>query len=154
MKRLFVLLLLAAAPCAAADGGFRIVNWPSAYTCLPATGTNVTVQNFTITGSTTANQSVASYTVPAGATFYLQYAEAEAYYLTFSTSVSNFGAAYFSVNGAHAYTTQLAGAGISRTGQILFDPPLVFPAGTVLSWLVSPAAGTGTVWYGNIGGHY
>lgn len=119
-----------------------------------STTTNVTVQNFTITGSTAAGQTVASYTVPSGKTFYLTYAEAESYYLTFTTAVSNFGAAYLSANGIHAYSTQMAGAGISRTGFLPFNPPLVFPAGAVITWLVSPALGTGTVWYGNLGGYY
>ena len=119
-----------------------------------STTTNVTVQNFTITGSTKTDQSVASYTVPAGVTFYLTYAEAESYYLTFTTLTSNFGVAYFSVNGIHAYTTQMAGSGISRTGFLQFNPPLVYPAGTAITWLVTPALATATVWYGNLGGYY
>ena len=129
-------------------GGFRVVNLPV------QTGTNAFVQNYQITGSTTAGQTVATYTVPVGVTFYLQYAEAEAYYLSFTTAVSNFGAAYLSSNGVHNYSTQLVGAGIGKTGMLSFNPPLVFTTGTVISWLVTPAAGTGTVWYGNLGGYY
>lgn len=129
-------------------GGFRVVNLPV------QTGTYVFMQNYQITGSTTAGQTVATYTVPVGVTFYLQYAEAEAYYLSFTTTVSSFGTAYLSTNGTHNYTTQLAGAGLGKTGMLSFNPPLVFATGTVISWLVTPAAGTGTVWYGNLGGYY
>ena len=151
LKRALILaaLCLAAYPAHADGDGIRIANWPAS-----ANGTSVMVQNYQITGSTTAGQTVASYTVPQNVTFYLEYAEVEAYYLTFTTPVSNFGAAYLSANGNHGYTTQMAGAGISRGGFLTFNPPLAFPSSTVVSWLVSPAAGTGTVWYGNLGGYY
>jgi hypothetical protein len=173
-SRAFIAAILcgfAAIPAIGDGEGLKISNWPNysniggsvAVTNFPAvqsvsvqtsTGTNVLVQNYQITGSTTIGQTVASYTVPIGVTFYLEYAEAESYYLTFTTSVSNFGAAYFSINGIHGYTTQLAGAGISRSGIVSFNPPLMFPAGTTVAWLVTPASSTGTVWYGNFGGYY
>jgi hypothetical protein len=156
----FLLFCAIATPARADAEGLRIGDWPTNYpvsgtvTAQLPTGTNVTIQNYNITGSTAASQTIATYTVPAGVTFYLEYAEAEAYYLSFTTGVSNFGAAYFSFNGQHGYTTQLAGAGVSRSGVVPFNPPLAYPAGTVISWVVSPAATTPTVWYGNFGGYY
>lgn len=153
MMRRWVLCLIGAilfvAPSVHADiSGIRVVNLPI------QDGTTVTVQNYTVTGSTQAGQNVMSYTVPVGMTFYLQYAESEAYYLNFTTAVSNFGAAYLSVNGQHIYTTQLAGTGRGASGFLSFNPPLSYPSGSVIAWLVSPQANTGTVWYGNIGGYY
>ena len=96
MKTLFKIMLLILVPTLlGADGSFDVANWPAVYSVTPAAGGSpVLLQNYTITGSTTAGQTVASYTVPAGVNFYLEYAEAEAYYMTFSTAVANFGPAY------------------------------------------------------------
>ena len=115
-------------------------------------GTATFVQNFLITTATTTDQLVASYTVPAGHSFYLSYAEIEGFYSSWTSAVNNYGVAHLSINGAHIHASRIAGQGTDKTS-ITLSPSAKFASGTVIEWFVTPASTTSTEWYGNLAGY-
>lgn len=107
-------------------------------------GTKVTTAN-------TADQVIATYTVPKDKRFFLSLVEANVRLTTFATTATNFGTVSLMVNGAKIATCMCAGPGILNSPIYLEMPdPLPFQGGDVVKIVCTPSAATSFTWEGNI----
>ena len=115
--------------------------------------TNVLLTGPLVTTTTTANQVILTYTVPAGKTLYLCYFDVMVRLTTFAATATNFGSASLQIGGASVYTALLAHAGVITPQGQRFAEPIALPAGTVLRWVCTPAATTSFTWQANVGAY-
>ncbi len=109
-----------------------------------------------VTTAVTAGQSVLSYTVTAGKTFYLSYIDLQGRLTAVSATASILGTVTLSIGGVPVYqasfnnpTTSDAGSQSVRLSTNL----LPIPAGTVITVTVTPTAVTSMTWLANFGGY-
>jgi hypothetical protein len=105
------------------------------------------------TSTTASYQIIATYTVTAGKTFYLQYFDCSGNTETAAASAAAFGVCSLSIGGNIIYQQYLHGSGTAGPFPIYLSEPIPVTAGTVISWLATPVATTAFYWYANIGGY-
>lgn len=114
----------------------------------PAVGTNACTSGTLASSATTADQTIVTYTVTAGKTFFLGTLLLNARLTTFATTATNFGVASLMVNGSKIVTfSVIAGPGVLNS-PIFMEPgwALTFAAGDVVKVVCTPAAVTGFTW--------
>lgn len=105
------------------------------------------------TTAITADQVILTYTVTAGKTFYLQYADFLARLTTYAATATLFGTVSIeSPAGTKLYTTELFNAGSGVPSSIGFSEPIPIAAGVVIRVVCTPAATTAMTWRVNFGG--
>lgn len=116
--------------------------------------TPVGTTNTLASTAATADQVVVTYTVTAGKTFFLQFADVAARLTTYAATATNFGVASLQIDGAVVWTQMLMGAGNSP--QVFMEPggePIAVPGGKVIRIVCTPSAATAFTWRGNIVGY-
>lgn len=101
----------------------------------------------------TANQVVATYTVSAGKTFYLEHADVSARLTAFAATATQFGTASLRINGVIVYTVDLSGTGFGQGFPLDPGEPIPVAAGVVIDWVCTPSAVTAMTWRANILGY-
>jgi hypothetical protein len=106
--------------------------------------------------SQTANQTILTYTVTAGKTFYLSYLDIQGRLTAPSATASVLGAVSFLIGGVPSYACSFVnpttGDAGSQSVRITFSEPIPIPSGTVLTVAVTPNANTSMLWSANFGG--
>lgn len=115
--------------------------------------TPVGTTNQLASAATTANQVVASYTVSAGKTFYLEHADVSARLTTYAATATLFGPVSLRINGVIVYTVDLSGTGSAQGFPLDPGEPIPVGAGVVIDWVTTPAAATAMTWRANILGY-
>jgi hypothetical protein len=105
------------------------------------------------TTATTANQVILTYTVTAGKTFYVEYADCSANTGAAAVTASAFGTCSLSINGTIVYTNWFHGSGTAGPYAPNITEPIPVPAGQVILWETTPFAATSFLWYANFGGY-
>lgn len=105
------------------------------------------------TTTTTANQVVATYTVTAAKTYYLQYWDLGAQLQASAATSTTFGTMSLTINGTVVYQQLLKGPGVVNIAPITLAEPIPVAAGQIVQLVVTPAAVTGFTWNGNFGGY-
>lgn len=118
----------------------------------PATGTNACTSGTLASSANTADQVIATYTVPTGKTFFLGTLLANVRLTTFATTATNFGTISLMVNGSKIVTfTVVAGPGVLNS-PLFLEPgwALTFAAGDVIKIVCTPSAATAMTWDGSL----
>lgn len=105
------------------------------------------------TTAVTANQTIVTYTVTAGKTFYLQYWDCSANTEAAAVTATAFGTCSLSINGTIVWTQYFHGSGTSGFDPIDVSEPIPVAAGQVILMETTPAAATAFFWYANFGGY-
>ncbi len=107
-----------------------------------------------VTSAITPNQIILTYTVTAGKTFYLEYADVLVRLTTFAATATNFGFATLQIpSSVNLCNAMLAGTGISQLYSLTLSEPMPFAAGTVIQWVCTPGSATSMTWQANFGGY-
>jgi hypothetical protein len=102
----------------------------------------------------TSGQTVVTYTVTAGKTFYLEEADCSVVLNSAAATQEQFGTCQLLINGAQVWQQYYKGPGSGSFNPVLtYAEPIPVAAGQVVTWQASPAATTNFLWYGNIGGY-
>lgn len=123
-----------------------------------ATGKTAVLKTGQLTTTTiTANQTVLTYTVTAGKTFYLEYVSFSGRLTAVSATASILGTAIIQVAGVTAYTETFVNPTTSDSGSqrvvLMFTEPIPISSATIISVLTTPAATTSMLWTANFGGY-
>jgi hypothetical protein len=101
----------------------------------------------------TANQTVVTYTVSAGKTYYLQEFDCSANTEAAAATNAAFGTCQLIVGGTTYWQQYLHGAGTSGPWIVQYAEPIPVSAGTVITIAATPSATTAFFWYANLGGY-
>lgn len=102
----------------------------------------------------TAGQTVMTYTVTSGKTFYLEEADCSVMLNTAAATQTQFGTCQLLINGVQYWLSNYKGPGSGSNAQVLTYPePIPIASGTVITWQATPAAVTAFLWSANIGGY-
>lgn len=115
---------------------------------LPTVQSNACKSGTLASTANTANQVIATYTVTAGKTLFLQYLCANVRLTTFAATATNFGTVSLLVNDVATLTwTVVAGPGVLNS-PLYMELPLTIPfqVGTVLKVVCTPSAATAFTW--------
>lgn len=108
------------------------------------------------TTAVTANQTILTYTVTTGKTFYIEYLEMEAAQTTPSGGTSVLvGTMSFEISGTAMITNRPLGGGAIQTPvfHYTFSEPIPVASATTVSVVCTPAATTSFTWLANFGGY-
>lgn len=106
-----------------------------------------------VSTTVTADQVIATYTVPAGRTLRLQGWDCTARRTTGQSNHTYFGTVSLKVGASILMTRSLTGGGVADTDFALGANPPEFPAGSVVTVVCTPAANTNFTWNANLNGY-
>lgn len=115
--------------------------------------TTVGATNTLASTANTADQVIVTYTVTAGKTFFLEWADVVARLTTFASTATYFGTASLEIDGTKVWTGIFGGAGITTQCGIWPSEPIAVASGKVIRLVCTPSSTTGYTWRGNIGGY-
>ena len=114
---------------------------------------NVFATGQLVSNTTTANQVIATYTVPAGRTLRLQGWDCTGRMSNGNNTFRFFGDVSLRVGSSNLMTRSLTGGGVAETEFSLGSNPPEFPAGSVVTVVCTPAVNTSFTWNANLNGY-
>lgn len=116
---------------------------------------NVNKTGALTTTATTANQTVLTYTVTSGKTYFVEAIEIETRLTTLSATASILGTCSWTISGVAQNTFNFTNHTVEEVDRVVLSPaaPIGVASGTVVSVVCTPAATTSMLWQGNVMGY-